>query len=103
MGHFSKFLHRGSERLHSELLVSGRPVPAPQLTTWLRRARRGGQQEVVVVLMNDGDSEQLLAIKAGDLYANITAAPHSMHSLMFPASLLTAAAPDTKRPSMNMS
>jgi glucosylceramidase len=93
MGHFSRFLPRGSVRLHSELQTAAERTAAatPQLTTWLRNATHDGvrSEEVVVVLMNNDDVEQVLAVQAGKLYANLTVPPHSMHSITFPAALLT--------------
>ena len=85
LGHFSRFLPRHSQRVHYQLSNA----TTLQLTTWVKRDG-AGQEVVVVVVMNDGDSELPLAVQAGVRYAELIVPAHSMHSLTFPANLHTA-------------
>ena len=86
MGHFSRFLPRGSRRIHGN-------VTAPttlDYTTWVRQAEGGpeGAEEVVVVVMNGGDTVLPLSIQAGPRYATLAVPARSWHSLYFDAALL---------------
>lgn len=88
IGHFSRFLPRGSRRVHSSVSA----VTPLTYTTWVREVEGGvsGAEEVVVVVMNGGDSVQQLAVQAGPRYAVVDVPARSWHSLVFDASLLTA-------------
>ena len=86
IGHFSRFLPRGSQRVQSNITQ-----PTSLLyTTWVRHAAGGaeGSEEVVVVLMNGGDSAEQLAVRAGPRYALLDVPARSWHTLHFDASLL---------------
>lgn len=82
MGHFSRFLSRDSQRVHSQLSTNS----TLQYTTWIK----GDVDEeiVVIVLMNDENVDQKLSVQAGLSFATIVVPAHSMHSITFPASLL---------------
>ena len=82
LGHFARFLPRHSERVFNSLSNT----TTLQLTSWVKKTDTG--DEVVVVLMNDGDKELPLAVQAGVRYASLAVPAHSMHTITFPAALL---------------
>jgi len=82
LGHFSRFLPRYSQRIHNAISMT----TTLQYTTWIKGTE--GNEEIVIILMNDQGTPEMLAVQAGLLYADISVPPHSMHSLTFDASLL---------------
>ena len=88
LGHFSRFLPRGSRRIHNNITAPTKLT----YTTWIRPSETGpmGSEEVVVVVMNGADTAQQLAVQAGPRYAMLEVPPRSWHSLYFSASLLDA-------------
>jgi glucosylceramidase len=94
LGHFSRFLPRGSRRVHHNITAPTKLL----YTTWLRQAEAApmGGEEVVVVVMNGEDTAQQLAVQAGPRYASLEVPPRSWHTLTFPAALLTAEHVDTE-------